>query len=200
MNRRAIGIFIAAIIAVMLIAATNLTPMIQQRQAYAASPTSSLKDNLRANLGNRNQHLNQQGNCTRTDECTTSDVGQGTLGNNNQVTGFGDQSDNIQQSAPATPESLLELLKTVICPKGVTCPDSFRIHVVGGIPPDFVLKSGERTIIFITDTPYQVTEEAPPTPPNLVLSKQFIAPACRGSISPGDFKHCDIVNVYNLKR
>ena len=52
MNRRAIGIFIAAIIAVMLIAATNLTPMIQQRQAYASS-TSSLKDNLRTNLGNK---------------------------------------------------------------------------------------------------------------------------------------------------
>jgi hypothetical protein len=70
MNRRAIGIFIAATIAVMIIASTNVSIIIQQRQAYAASPTpSSLNDNLRANLGNRNQHLNQQGNCIRTDEC-----------------------------------------------------------------------------------------------------------------------------------
>jgi hypothetical protein len=72
--------------------ATNATILIHQRQAYAASITSSLKDNLRANLGNRNQHLNQQGNCIRTDGCVNSDVGQGTLGNDNSVTSFTDQS------------------------------------------------------------------------------------------------------------
>ncbi|HEX9317902.1 MAG TPA: hypothetical protein VF884_03105 [Nitrososphaeraceae archaeon] len=66
--------------------------IIQQRQAYAAAAHSPLKDNLRANLGNRNHHLNQQGNCIRTDGCSTSDVGQGSLGNDNSVTGFADQS------------------------------------------------------------------------------------------------------------
>jgi hypothetical protein len=80
------------IVVVMLIAATNVVLIIQQRQASAASLTSSLKDNLRANLGDRNQHLNQQGNCIRADGCATSDVGQGTLGNDNSVTGFADQS------------------------------------------------------------------------------------------------------------
>jgi hypothetical protein len=55
MNGRTIGILIAATITVMIIASTNVSIMIQQRQAYAASPsTSSLSDNLRANLGNRN--------------------------------------------------------------------------------------------------------------------------------------------------
>jgi Collagen triple helix repeat (20 copies) len=92
MNNTTIGIILVATTAVMLIASTNLTPMIQHRQGYAASPTASLKDNLRANLGNRNQHLNQQGNCIRTDGCATSDVAQGTLGNDNSVTGFADQS------------------------------------------------------------------------------------------------------------
>jgi hypothetical protein len=43
-------------------------------------------------LENRNQHLNQQGNCIRTNGCANSDVGQGTLGNDNSVTGFTDQS------------------------------------------------------------------------------------------------------------
>ena len=75
----------------MLIAATNVVSLKQQRQAYAASHTSSLKDNLLANLGIRNQHLNQRGNCIRTDRCANSDVGQGTLGNDNSVTGFTDQ-------------------------------------------------------------------------------------------------------------
>jgi collagen triple helix repeat protein len=93
MNNTTIGIIIAATISVMLIVSTNFIPTIQHRQTFAASPTTaSLKDNLRANLENRNQHLNQQGNCMRTDGCTTSDVGQGTLGNDNSVTGFTDQS------------------------------------------------------------------------------------------------------------
>jgi hypothetical protein len=56
MNRRTIGIFIAATItaaiAVMIIASTNVPIIIQQRQAYTASPTTSfLIDNLHANLG-----------------------------------------------------------------------------------------------------------------------------------------------------
>ena len=89
--------------------ATNATILIHQRQAYAASLTSSLKDNLRANLENKNQHLNQQGNCIRTGVCSNSDVGQGTLGNDNSVTGFADQSTtntttaNAPTSGPAVP-------------------------------------------------------------------------------------------------
>jgi hypothetical protein len=54
-----------------------------------------LIDNLGANLGNRNQLLNQQGNCIRTNGCTTSDVVQGPLGIHNSVTGFADQRNNI---------------------------------------------------------------------------------------------------------
>jgi hypothetical protein len=92
MKYAAIGIVIAATTAAIFIVATNVSLIIQQTQIYGANPTSSLKDNLRANLGNRNQHLNQQGNCIRSDGCATSDVGQGTLGNDNSVTGFTDQS------------------------------------------------------------------------------------------------------------
>jgi hypothetical protein len=92
MDHTTTGIIIAAVTALMLIAATNAVPLIQQRQVYAASFTSSLKDNLRANLENKNQHLNQQGNCIRTNGCANSDVGQGTLGNDNSVTGFVHQS------------------------------------------------------------------------------------------------------------
>jgi hypothetical protein len=101
MNHTTTGIIIAAATAIMLIAATNAVPLIQQRQAYAARFTSSLKDNLRANLENRNQHLNQQGNCIRTGGCSNSDVGQGTLGNDNSVTGFADQSTTNTTTANA---------------------------------------------------------------------------------------------------
>ena len=108
MNHTTTGVIIAAVTIVMLTAATNAVPLIQQRQAYGASFTSSLKDNLRANLENRNQHLNQQGNCIRTNGCANSDVGQGTVGNDNSVTGFTDQSGtnattpNAVTSEPAT--------------------------------------------------------------------------------------------------
>jgi hypothetical protein len=94
------------IVVVTLIAATNVVLIIQQRQAYAASLTSSLKDNLRANLENRNQHLNQQGNCIRADGCATSDVGQGTMGNDNSVTGFADQSTTNTTTANAPTSGL----------------------------------------------------------------------------------------------
>ena len=66
--------------------------------------TSSLKhavrDGVSANLSHRDQHMNQQNLCYRANTCRQSDVGQNTLGNDNQVTGFADQSDNIQQAAP----------------------------------------------------------------------------------------------------
>jgi hypothetical protein len=104
MNNATIGLILVTTIAVMLIVSANIFPTIQLRQANAASPTAILKDNLRANLGSRNQHLNQQGNCMRTDGCTTSDVGQGTVGNDNSVTGFTDQSTtNITTANAATP-------------------------------------------------------------------------------------------------
>jgi hypothetical protein len=103
MSRTTIGIILVATTAVMLIASTNIVPIIQPIQVYAASPTTaSLKDNLRANLGNRNQHLNQHGNCIRTDGCATSDLGQGTLGNYNSVTGFTDQSTTNTTANAAT--------------------------------------------------------------------------------------------------
>jgi hypothetical protein len=102
-------VFLAAVIASLMLAGTILAPI----QSYAAEKrgsetdfpdTSSLKhavrDGVSANLSHRDQHLNQQNLCYRTNTCRQSDVGQNTQGNDNQVTGFADQSDNIQQAAP----------------------------------------------------------------------------------------------------
>jgi hypothetical protein len=91
---------------VMVIVGTTLAPI----QSYAARSggfpnTSTLKqavrDGVTVNLEHRDQHMNQENLCYRTNTCRQSDVGQNTLGNDNSVTGFADQSDNIQQSAAA---------------------------------------------------------------------------------------------------
>ena len=102
-------VIIAAVLASLMLAGTILAPI----QSYAAAKrgteadfpdTSSLKhavrDGVSANLSHKDQHMNQQNLCYRANTCRQSDVGQNTLGNDNQVTGFADQSDNIQQAAP----------------------------------------------------------------------------------------------------
>jgi hypothetical protein len=97
----------AAIITTLLLAETILAPI--QLQSYARSDnftdTTSLKhairDSISVNLDHRDQHMDQENLCYRTNTCT----GQNTLGNDNSVTGFTDQSDNLQESAatPTTP-------------------------------------------------------------------------------------------------
>jgi hypothetical protein len=47
-------------------------------------------------------YIDQENLCYRTNTCRQSDVGQNTLGNDNQVTGFADQSDNLQQTPTPT--------------------------------------------------------------------------------------------------
>jgi hypothetical protein len=69
--------------------------------------TSSLKhairDGVTVNLQHRDQHMDQENLCYRANTCRQSNVGQNTLGNDNSVTGFADQSDNIPQAAAPTP-------------------------------------------------------------------------------------------------
>jgi hypothetical protein len=76
------------IASIMEILGTTLTPILQQ-QVNAAE------------LEARSQHMDQENNSFKSNTCRQSDVGQNTLGNDNQVTGFADQSDNLQQSTTA---------------------------------------------------------------------------------------------------
>ena len=88
----------------LLLAGTILVPI----QAYGLSKfktntdTSSLKQGIRdgvsVNLEHRDQHMNQENLCYRTNTCRQSNVGQNTLGNDNSVTGFTDQSDNTNST------------------------------------------------------------------------------------------------------
>ena len=73
-------VVIAALVASLIFAGTILAPI----QSYAA--------------GSRAQHMNQGNLCYRSNTCRQSEVGQNTLGNDNQVTGFGDQRDNTNNN------------------------------------------------------------------------------------------------------
>ena len=85
----------------LLLAGTILAPI----QASALSKfktntdTSSLKQGIRdgvsVNQEHRDQHMNQESLCYRTNICRQANDGQNTLGNDNSVTGFADQSNNI---------------------------------------------------------------------------------------------------------
>jgi hypothetical protein len=102
---QSIGIVIVAVIILLMLAGTILTPT----EASALSKfntntdTSNLKhgirDGVNVNLEHSDQHMNQENLCYRTNTCRQANDGQNTLGNDNSVTGFTDQSDNLQQSA-----------------------------------------------------------------------------------------------------
>jgi hypothetical protein len=92
-KKQSIGIIVVAVAVLsLLIAGTILAPT----QAFAISQRSVI-----VNREHRDQHIGQENLCFRSNTCRQSDVGQNTLGNDNSVTGFADQSDNIQQSAAA---------------------------------------------------------------------------------------------------
>ena len=78
MNHTKIGIITLAAVAVMLIAATNLIPIIQQ-QVYA-----------------RSQRSTQSNLCSKSEECNNSNVSNQLSGNDNKAIGFADQSHRSQ--------------------------------------------------------------------------------------------------------
>jgi hypothetical protein len=78
-NRNSKIVLLAVTSMFVIMGTTTIIPMLQQQQANAAS--------LR-------QHSNLLNNCYRPDLCRQSNVHQGTAGNDNQVTGFGDLSNN----------------------------------------------------------------------------------------------------------
>jgi hypothetical protein len=78
---------------IVMMGTTTLIPVLKQPQAKAAS--------LR-------QHSNLLNNCFRSNTCRDSNVGQGTLGNDNSVTGFGDLSDTTTTNNASTATSGLQ--------------------------------------------------------------------------------------------
>jgi hypothetical protein len=107
-------VVIAALVASLIFAGTILAPI----QSYAAE--------------SRSQHMNQGNLCYRSNTCRQSEVGQNTLGNDNQVTGFADQSDNIQQAAAPTPVNHTTGNNTTPIPTPKTCEECFKKFLTPG--------------------------------------------------------------------
>jgi hypothetical protein len=207
-TERSIGMVttLGAIIAVLLFAGTILAPI----QSSHAAPrkggffdTSSLKDDIRdgvnVNLEHRDQHMDQENLCFRSNTCRQSDVGQNTLGNDNSVTGFADQSDNLQQSAaPTTPTSgnkttptntTLTVIK-IVSGNTTATPSNFTMHVTGNNPTPANFEGSSTGIVVTLDPgPFSVTETASP---NFTTS---FSSNCGGTIRAGQHLSCTIINT-----
>jgi hypothetical protein len=88
MNHTRIGIIALAAVAVMLIGATSLIPIIQQ-QVYARS-------SRHLNFEHGSHHSNLSNLCYRSEECNNSNVGIQLSGKDNEAKGFADQSHRSQ--------------------------------------------------------------------------------------------------------
>ncbi|HZA06434.1 MAG TPA: hypothetical protein VE619_01915 [Nitrososphaeraceae archaeon] len=101
MNHTIMAIAVFSAIA-SLLAAANL----YSTHAYASVLTHPIRshfslEGLQTKSGHKSQHLNQENVCYRTVICNNSNVALQTLGNDNSVTGFADQSGNFQQNPEA---------------------------------------------------------------------------------------------------
>jgi hypothetical protein len=106
MNHTTVAIIM--VVSAMVIVGTNLTPLIQRAQASVLSHPlkdslkSAASENLHFKLEHKSQHLNQENLCYRSVVCDNSNVALQTLGNDNSVTGFADQSTNNNESSSET--------------------------------------------------------------------------------------------------
>jgi hypothetical protein len=95
-----------------MITGTIFYPMVRKQQAYSVSSTthqfkSEEEAAVRSSLEQRNQeqqqqHMDQENLCLRAGKCSNSNVGEQILGNDNSVTGFADQSSNVQATVTPT--------------------------------------------------------------------------------------------------
>jgi hypothetical protein len=204
-------VVIAAVLTSLLLAGTILAPI----QSYAAGGrggfpnTSTLKqavrDGITVSQEHRDQHMNQENLCYRDNTCRQSDVGQNTLGNDNSITGFADQSDNIQQSAapttanqtipsptptPIPTTATLTVIK-IVSGRTTATPSNFTMHVTGNnpTPADFA-GSSAGIVVTIGSGPFNVIETGPTSSFNTTITGD-----CSGTIAAGQHLACVINNT-----
>ena len=212
----AIRIFIAAALALsMLVAGTSLVTL-QQHKGYATSQTKKQEQNtiqgLRGNFAKRrsSQHIDQENQCLRTGKCNNSNVGEQTLGNDNSITGFADQSKNVQAvvTPPTpTPTPTLRLQNSGVLTIFKVCFPScqgitFSITVTGNNPQpsSFTLNVPSHPSQAVTLGPgtFTVTEAhvAGFNPPSFANNcKQVTGDSATGTISAGQSLTCVISNI-----
>jgi hypothetical protein len=98
MNHTIIALSVFTAMASLLVVANLYSP-----QAYASVLRHPIRnhfslEDLQTKSWHKNQHLNQVNICYRSLICNNSNVALQTLGHDNSITGFADQSSTIQQT------------------------------------------------------------------------------------------------------
>lgn len=204
-----------AAMSLLLIAGTSLAPI---ESSYAAprtnggfSDTSSLKHVIRegisVNLEHRDQHMNQENLCYRDNTCRQSSVGQNALGNDNSVTGFDDQSENIQKVPPTTtiPGNVTTRITTpnptttatltvikLVSGNTTATPSNFTMHITGNNPtPANFAGSSAGIVVTLDPGPFGVTETAP----SGTFFTNTMTGDCDGTVTAGQHSSCTITNT-----
>ena len=106
----AIRIIIGIALAASMVVAGISLASLEQQPGYAAkaekheqNTIQNVPDNFEKRNAARQQHMDQENLCLRAGECSNSNVGEQTLGNDNSITGFSDQSKNEQAAVTPTP-------------------------------------------------------------------------------------------------
>jgi hypothetical protein len=96
------NILLIALITATLVLGTSIVPL----QSYADKDDDEdkkTKDHIsQEDKKDAKLHLDQDNTCYRSDECKQGNEGQQVVGNDNDVTGFNDQSDNLPTNLPGT--------------------------------------------------------------------------------------------------
>jgi len=174
---------------------------------YADSlKTSDLKDDIK-------QHMGQDSVCHGSNDCQQANEGQQIEGKDNAVSGFNDQSKNVQQhlqqSQPAgLPQTgTLVVTKNVTCPDGFSCPlpSDFTMHVTGapgnGNPgPSSFAGSEVGTTVMLNVGSYNVTEDFQDNVSSPLKVVRHFSEGCSGSITSADEnRECKVTNEFVQK-
>ncbi|HET7389184.1 MAG TPA: hypothetical protein VFJ51_00050 [Nitrososphaeraceae archaeon] len=124
-----IRIVIATGLALSMVVAGISLASLQQQPGYAASQAEkheqntiqNVRDNFEKTSSASQQHMDQENLCLRTSDCNNSNVAEQTLGNDNSVTGFADQSKNVQQRIVVTPTPVVTPTATPTPPTALGC-------------------------------------------------------------------------------
>jgi hypothetical protein len=96
------NVLLIALITSTLVLGTSVIPM----QSFADKDDDEdkkTKDHIsQENKQDAKLHLDQDNTCYRSDECKQGNEGQQVVGNDNDVKGFNDQSDNLPTNLPGT--------------------------------------------------------------------------------------------------
>jgi hypothetical protein len=159
------------------------------------------------------QHLNQENQCLRTGKCGNADLGQQTLGNDNSVTGFADQSKNVQNRVlavtptptPTPTPTLTQSVSGLVIAKNClsACPGvRFSITVTGNNPQpsSFTITRGQAVIVTLGPGSFTVTESVPTGffPPRFAadcVQPDVAKPTAIGTIGAGQALLCIIANT-----